>query len=129
MRLPGRQPLWIVAASTTSRSRPSRKPKVLHLAFLDEFLDGAGSSFDGRVAIDAKLVEQVDNVCLQAIERLPGIFWITPGKHGGYGRCGRAHLRPREPSGEDRGQCFYRTTTRGRPAERGHFGRMYLAHP
>ena len=67
MPLPVRQPLWIVAASTTSRSRLSRKPKALHLARLDKFLDGAESSLDGRVAIDAKLVEKLNNVGLQAI--------------------------------------------------------------
>jgi hypothetical protein len=129
MRLPMRPPLWIFATSTNARSRPSRKPKALHIARLDEFLDGAGSYFDGRVAIDAKLGEKVDDVGLQPIEQLAVIFWISRGMHGRYGRCGRAYLRLREPSGEDRGQCFYRTTTRGRPAERGHFGRMCLAHP
>ena len=45
------------------------KSEVLDLAGLDEFLDGAGHVFDGHVGIDAMLIEKVDGVDLEALER------------------------------------------------------------
>ena len=43
--------------------------EVLYLACLDQILDGAGGFFDGRIGIDAMLVEEVDGVGLQTLER------------------------------------------------------------
>jgi hypothetical protein len=42
---------------------------VLHLACLDELFDGAGSVFDWSVGVDAMLIEEIDGVGLQALER------------------------------------------------------------
>ena len=43
--------------------------EVLYLACLNEVFDGPGSLFDGRVLVDAVLVEEVDGVGLQTLER------------------------------------------------------------
>ena len=43
--------------------------EVLDLALLDEFLDRAGDVFDGHVGVDAVLVEEVDGVDVEALER------------------------------------------------------------
>lgn len=38
--------------------------KVFHFARLNKVFDGPGGLFDGRVGVDAMLVEQVDSVGL-----------------------------------------------------------------
>ncbi len=43
--------------------------EVFDLACLNQFLDGAGGVFDGSVGVDAMLIEEVDGVGLQALER------------------------------------------------------------
>jgi hypothetical protein len=42
---------------------------VLHLALLDQFLHGSCDVFDGHVGIDAVLVEDVNAVGVQALQR------------------------------------------------------------
>ena len=46
-----------------------RKAEVLHLACLDQFLHRARHIFDGHVRIDAVLVEQIDGLDPQPLER------------------------------------------------------------
>src|ERR1700735_4992965 len=46
-----------------------RKAKVLHLARLDQILHGAGGLLNRRVGIDAVLVEKIDSVRLQTLQR------------------------------------------------------------
>src|SRR5260370_35507398 len=46
-----------------------REPEVLHLALLDEVFHGSGAVFDRHVGIYAVLVEQIDNIGLEALER------------------------------------------------------------
>ncbi len=52
---------------------------MLDLTFPDQLLHRAGDVFDGYVRIDAVLVEQIDTVGLQALERglgdLPDVLW------------------------------------------------------
>ena len=43
--------------------------EVLDFALLDEFLHGSGDVFDGDVGIDAVLVEEIDGIDLEALER------------------------------------------------------------
>jgi hypothetical protein len=51
------------------------KPEVLDLAFLDQLPDRAGDVFDRHVRVDAVLVEQIDRVDLEPLERaLDGLF-------------------------------------------------------
>src|SRR6266404_3478168 len=58
-----------------------REPEMLHLTLLDEFFDGAGGIFDGNIGIDAVLIEQVDDIGLETLERglgdLPDVFRTT----------------------------------------------------
>ena len=42
---------------------------MLDLALLDQLLDGAGDVFDRHVRVDAMLVEQIDTIGLQALQR------------------------------------------------------------
>src|SRR5918994_1790793 len=55
------------------------KAEVLDLAFLDQLLYRAGNVFDRHVRIDAVLIEEIDAVGLQALERglgdLPDVLW------------------------------------------------------
>ena len=46
-----------------------RKPEMLHLALLDQFLDRTGDVFDWHVRVDAVLIEQIDHISLEAFER------------------------------------------------------------
>jgi hypothetical protein len=46
--------------------------KVLHLALLDQFLHGSCDVFDGHFWIGAVLVEDVDAVDVQALQRCCG---------------------------------------------------------
>ncbi len=46
-----------------------REPEMLHLALLDEVLHRTGDFFDGHVRVDAVLIEQVNDVGLEAFER------------------------------------------------------------
>ena len=46
--------------------------KVLHLALLDQFLHGSCDVFDGHVGIDAVLVEDVNAVDVQTLQRCCG---------------------------------------------------------
>src|SRR5208282_707126 len=54
---------------------------VLHLALLDEVFHGSGGIFDRDAGIDAVLIEQVDDIGLEALERgigdLLDVFWTT----------------------------------------------------
>ena len=45
------------------------KSEVLHLALLDQVLHGSGHVFDRHVRVDAVLIEQVDDVGLEPLER------------------------------------------------------------
>jgi hypothetical protein len=45
-----------------------RKPEALHLARLDQVLDGSCHVFDRNLWIDAMLIEQVDAVGLEALQ-------------------------------------------------------------
>ena len=52
------------------RSAPDfGQPKVLDLAFPDQILDRAGHIFDGHVRVGPVLVEQIDGLDPQALER------------------------------------------------------------
>src|SRR5215210_2851364 len=55
------------------------KAEVLNLAFLDQLLHRAGHVFDRHIRIDAVLIEEIDAVGLQALERglghLPDVLW------------------------------------------------------
>ncbi len=42
---------------------------TLPLALLNEVLHGAGSLFDGHICIAAVLIEQIDDIGLEALER------------------------------------------------------------
>ena len=44
-------------------------PKVLYLALGDEVLDRAGDLLDGNVGVDAVLVEEIDDIDAEALER------------------------------------------------------------
>ena len=46
--------------------------EVLHLAFANQLLDRAGDIFDRHVGVDAVLIEQIDGVDLQSLERRLG---------------------------------------------------------
>src|SRR4051812_33820004 len=46
-----------------------RKPEMLHLAGLNQFLDRTGNVLDGYLRVDAVLIEQVDDVGSQALQR------------------------------------------------------------
>ena len=45
---------------------------MLHLALLDQLLHGARDVFDRHIRVDAVLIEQVDDVSLEALERSLG---------------------------------------------------------
>ena len=49
-----------------------RKTEVLHLTSLDEFLHRSRNVFDRHVQIDAMLVEEIDGIDLEALERRLG---------------------------------------------------------
>ena len=51
-----------------------RQPEVLHLAFLDQLLHCTRDIFDRHVRIDAVLIEQIDDVGLEALQRRLGNF-------------------------------------------------------
>ncbi len=51
-----------------------RKTEVLHLALLDQVLHGSRHVFDRDARIHAVLVEQIDDVGLEALERGLGDF-------------------------------------------------------
>jgi hypothetical protein len=46
--------------------------EVLDLAFLDELFDGAGDVFNVHIRIDTVLIEQIDHIGLQSLERPVG---------------------------------------------------------
>src|SRR3974390_2664173 len=46
-----------------------RKTEMLHLALLDQVLDGAGHVFDGYRGVDAVLVVEVDDINAEALKR------------------------------------------------------------
>jgi hypothetical protein len=56
-----------------------RKAEVFHLALLNQFLHRARHVFDGHVQVNAMLVEQINDIHLQPLERtfdgLLDIFW------------------------------------------------------
>src|SRR6202044_3134494 len=45
------------------------KPKVLHLALLDEIFHGSGNVFDRNIRIDTMLIEQIDDISSEPLER------------------------------------------------------------
>src|SRR5512146_2756149 len=47
-------------------------PEVPHLALLNQILDGAGDIFNGHVGIDAMLIEQIDRIGPQPLQRCVG---------------------------------------------------------
>jgi hypothetical protein len=49
-----------------------RQPEVLHFAFLDQLLDRSGHVLDRHVWIDAMLIEEVDPIGLQSLQRRLG---------------------------------------------------------
>jgi hypothetical protein len=53
---------------------------VPDLALGDQLLHGAGDVLDGHAAVDAALVEQVDPVGVQALERCLGHLPDVPGR-------------------------------------------------
>ena len=67
--------LWTAATGWTAWARrivcapASESPKCPDLACLDQVLDRAGDVLDRHVRIDPVLVEQVDHVGVQALER------------------------------------------------------------
>src|ERR1700683_3020122 len=62
-----------------------RESEVLHLALLDQIFYRSRSVFDGDVGVDAVLIEQIDDVGLEALERgfcdLLDVLWpaVEPG--------------------------------------------------
>jgi alpha-acetolactate decarboxylase len=48
--------------------------EVFHLALLDEFFDGSCHIFNGHVRIDAVLIEKIDCLDLQSLERRVTLF-------------------------------------------------------
>ncbi len=46
-----------------------RETEVLHLAFLNQILDRACNIFDGNVQVDTMLIEQIDGIDLQPLQR------------------------------------------------------------
>jgi hypothetical protein len=48
-----------------------RKAEILHIALLDQLLDRACHVFDRHVEVDPMLVEQVDRLCSQSLQRTP----------------------------------------------------------
>ena len=61
------------------------KAEVLHLALLNQFFHRSRNVFDRHVGVNAVLIEQVDDIGLQALERGLGdfldVFWpaVQPG--------------------------------------------------
>ena len=49
-------------------------PEVFHLALLNQLFHGSGNVFDGHVGVDAVLIEQIDDIGLEALERGGGDF-------------------------------------------------------
>ena len=45
------------------------KAEVLHFAFLDQVFHRAGDVFDGHVRVDSMLIQQIDDVDSEALER------------------------------------------------------------
>src|SRR6267143_3489046 len=62
-------------------ARGFRESEVLHLALMDEVFHGSGDVFDRHVGIYAVLIEQVDDIGLEALKRCLGdlldVFWTT----------------------------------------------------
>src|SRR5207249_2702837 len=58
-----------------------RESEMFHLALLNQILHGSGDVFDRHVGIDAVLIQQVDDIGLEALERglgdLLDAFWTT----------------------------------------------------
>jgi hypothetical protein len=56
-----------------------RQSKVLHLALLDQVFDSSRNIFDRNLVIDAVLVEKIDRIGFEALERglgdLPDVLW------------------------------------------------------
>src|SRR5207245_2340554 len=46
-----------------------RKAEVFYLTLLNQFLDRAGDVFDWHAGVDTMLIEQVDDIDLQSLER------------------------------------------------------------
>src|SRR5260221_11679828 len=66
----------------TDRPHPCfRKSEVLHLALLNQLFHRSRNVFDRHVGIYAVLIEQVDDIGLEALERCLGdlldVFWTT----------------------------------------------------
>ena len=52
-----------------------RQPEVFHLSLLDEFFDGSGHIFNRDIRVDAVLVEQIDAIGPETLERSLGDFF------------------------------------------------------
>ena len=46
-----------------------RETKVLHLAFLNQFLHRSGHVLDGHIQVNTVLIEEIDGIDLQPLER------------------------------------------------------------
>src|SRR5215467_9172059 len=46
-----------------------RETEVLHLAFLNQILHSTRNIFDGNLQVDTMLVEQIDGIDLETLER------------------------------------------------------------
>src|ERR1700704_3294860 len=56
-----------------------RKPKVFDLAFLDQVLHGSRDLLDWHVRVNTVLIEEVDRIDLEALERGLGDLFDVPG--------------------------------------------------
>ena len=67
--------LWSAATGCTAWARRMvcaasfRETEVLHFAFLDQLLDCTRNIFDGNVQVDTMLIEQIDGIDLEPLER------------------------------------------------------------
>ena len=61
---------WLNGVSAANRLRARfRKAEVLHLAFMNQILHRARNIFDGNIQVDPMLVEQIDRINLETLER------------------------------------------------------------
>ena len=57
-----------------------RQPDMLHLPLRDQFLHRAGDFLDRRRGIDPMLIEQIDHLRLEPLERSVRHFLDVPGR-------------------------------------------------
>ena len=115
--------LWTAVTGCTACARRDRlhpcfrKAEVLDLAFPDQVLHHSRHVFDRHVRIDTVLVQQIDNVGLEALERCLGNLPVCSGRLFRPRRCpspdrcrGRTWLR--SPPGHGGGQGLRRRVLR-----------------